>query len=52
MKEDSWKKMSEEEKVTYIRERAEEIAKYRNGIDTSINRQSLRSYVALINEKN
>ena len=51
MKKEWWKHMNEDEKDAYIRERAEEIAKYCHGIDTSIGRQSLRSYLALMNRQ-
>ena len=52
MKKEWWKHMSEDEKTAYIEERAEEIAKYRHGIDTSFGSKSLRSYVALLNDDN
>jgi hypothetical protein len=42
-----WKHMSEDEKKAFIRTRAEEIAKYRYGIDTSIDRKILLSYINL-----
>jgi hypothetical protein len=43
-----WERMSDDEKRAFIKDRAEEIAKYRHGIDTSIGNQMLLSYAKCV----